>query len=75
MTIQNNEVLQLKTQVFRVSCELDSIFDAYQSLACLACVSNVDSKNVGSVIVGLNYRFESLLKELEVVYKREDKDN
>ena len=75
MTKSNNEVQALKTQVFNVSCELDSIFDAYQSLAYLACVSNSEAKSVGVVVVGLNHRLETLLKELEAIYKRGDKDD
>lgn len=72
MTTQNNDVQALKSQVFNLSCELDSIFDAYESLAYLACVADVDSKNVGSVLGGLNYRFEVLLVELHKIYKRDD---
>lgn len=75
MTIQNNEVERLKKQVFNLSCELDSIFDAYESLAYLACIADVDSKNVGVVIVGLNHRLGTLLSDLAVVYQRGDKDN
>lgn len=75
MTTQNNDVRALKTQVFNLSCELDNVLDAYQSLGYLACAANVDSKNVGSIVMGLNYRLESLLKDLELLYKREDKDS
>lgn len=75
MTMQNNEVQALKTQVFNLSCELDSVAEAYQSLAYLACIASPETKAIGSVIVGLNYRLETLLKELEAIYKRGDKDD
>lgn len=71
MTIQNNEVSELKVQVFKLHDEFYYLSKAYEALQLMACSSSCESEHVGSVIYGLNYRFESLLDDMEVLFKRD----
>jgi len=71
MTIENNEVSVLKTQVFRLADELSVLYKSYEGLQVIAASASCDSENVAAVVCGLNYRFESLLADLERLYKRD----
>lgn len=68
MTTQNNEVQALKKQVFRISDELHLLYGAYEALSVIASGDGGDSSHVGRVVLGLNYRFEALLTELDKLY-------
>lgn len=68
MTTCHND---LKTRVFEVANELHTLYSSYEGLCLLAASARVDSENVGVVIGGLNYRFETLLVELDKIYKRD----
>jgi len=72
MTTQNNEVHLLRMQVFNFAQEFHTLYSAYQGLQVIALSASVDSENVGAVINGLNYRFESLLIELDKLYQKNE---
>ena len=73
MTNDNYEVSKLKSEVFRVSNELHTIYSSYEALQVIAMGDSGDAVHVGAVICGLNYRFEALLLELDKLYKHEKK--
>lgn len=73
MTTNNYDVSTLKSQVFRVSDELHTLYDAYEALQVISAGDSGDSRHVGAVICGLNYRFEALLLELDKLYQKHEK--
>jgi hypothetical protein len=73
MTTNNYDISTLKSQVFRVSDELHTLYDSYESLQVLSSGDSGDSRHVAAVICGLNYRFEVLLLELDKLYQKHEK--
>lgn len=61
----------LKTRVFEVANELHALYSSYEGLSVLSVSACADSENVGVVIVGLNYRFQALLVDLDKLYQRD----
>ena len=73
MTNKHNDFVLLKNKIFKLSDELHTLYDAYEALPVIACGDFGDSRHVGIIVNGLNYRFEYLLAELDKLYLKTDK--
>lgn len=65
------QLQDLKNQLFHVADDLSSLCHAYDSLQVITANCGADAEHVGSVLYGLNYRFEALLERLEPLYKKQ----
>lgn len=83
MTVQNDDVSglvdqafnlhiqiqDLKKQFFCFSDDLHMLYHSYQGLQVISSDSSADATHCCAVLYGLNYRFEDLLKQLDLLYK------
>lgn len=84
MTTQNNDVSELinqvfnlelqitdlKKQIFHAADNLQTLYSSYEGLQVITADCSGDASHCCAVLYGLNYRFEYLLKQLDVLYKK-----
>lgn len=84
MTTQNNDVpdlenqalnaqrqvAELKRQIFHIADDLHMLYGSYDDLQVITSDCSGDATHCCAVLYGLNYRFEDLLKRLDVLYKK-----
>ncbi|MDD2801920.1 MAG: hypothetical protein PHE96_10715 [Methylococcales bacterium] len=67
--MSENNVNDLKKKIFHVSDDLQMLYGAYEALQVITGDSSAEAVHVCAVLNGLNYRFESLLHNLDALYK------
>jgi hypothetical protein len=69
MTTTNDDLKALRMKLFELSDDLDTIYRSYDALQVIATGDAGDSRHVGLVLCGLNYRLEGLLVDLSNLRK------
>jgi len=70
--MSENNVKDLKKKIFNVSDDLHMLYSSYESLQVITADSSAEAVHVCAVLDGLNYRFEALIKQLDMLYKQSD---
>jgi hypothetical protein len=69
MTETNDDTKALRMKLFEISEDLDTIYRSYDALQVISTGDAGDSRHVGLVLCGLNYRLEGLLADLASLRK------